>query len=52
MKNLSGKAVSESNLDNPHGIPSGLFLGSKGLVQEVGKGVSGLVTAPVNKVRE
>ena len=52
LKNISGKQMSESNLDNPHDIPSGVLHGTKGLINEFGRGISGIVTIPANKVRE
>ncbi len=47
LRNLSGRTISESNLDNPHSIPSGMMFGAKGFAKEIGYGTAGLVTVPV-----
>ena len=52
LKNISGKQMSESNLDNPRSLVSGVYHGSKGLALELGRGVAGIVTTPANIVRE
>ncbi len=35
LRGFSGRQVSESNLDNPHSVPSGLMNGSKGFALEI-----------------
>jgi hypothetical protein len=35
LKGFSGRQVSESNLDNPHNIPSGLGNGAKSFGKEI-----------------
>ena len=52
LKGLSGRYESESNLENPHNIPSGVAKGAKGFVTEIGKGVTGVVTIPRARVKK
>ncbi|CDW72110.1 ph domain protein [Stylonychia lemnae] len=52
ISNLSGRQISESNLDDPHSIQSGVYQGGKGFAIEFGKGFAGVVTTPINRVRE
>jgi len=51
IRGIGGREMSESNLDNPNSIPQGLYKGTKGFATEVGKGVIGVVTVPVKRVR-
>ena len=46
MKNIQGIQQSESNLDNPQGVLSGVMYGGKGLAMEIGHGVTGIVKVP------
>jgi hypothetical protein len=51
VRNLSGRQISESNLENPRTIQEGLFRGGMQLGLEIGKGATGLITVPMKRVR-
>jgi len=51
LREFSGRQVSESNLDNPNSVGSGLANGAKGLGQEIIYGTAGIVTVPRNTMR-
>ena len=46
LREFSGRQISESNLDNPHSVGSGLANGAKGLGKEIISGAAGIVTVP------
>ncbi|TNV88198.1 hypothetical protein FGO68_gene7808 [Halteria grandinella] len=52
IKGLSGRQVTESNLDQPEDIGSGLLKGGKGFGVEVYKGITGVVEVPRDRVKE
>ena len=51
LRGMAGRYESESNLENPQNIPTGFVKGAKGLVVELGKGVTGVVTIPKQRMR-
>ena len=52
LRGFSGRQVSESNLDNPHSVGSGLSNGAKGLGKEIVYGTAGIVTVPKKTMRD
>ena len=52
IRGLSGRQISESNLDNPTTVPRGMWYGTKGMGMEVANGVLGIVTVPRARVKE
>lgn len=52
LKGMSGVYESESNLENPQSIQSGIIKGAKGLVVELGNGFLGVVAVPSQRINE
>ncbi len=52
LRGFSGRQVSESQLDNPHSIGSGVSNGAKGLGSEIVKGVAGVYTVPRQTIKD
>jgi hypothetical protein len=52
LRGFSGRQVSESNLDNPHNITSGLGNGVKSFGNEIAQGVTGIYKVPRKTIRE
>ena len=46
LRGFSGRQVSESNLDDPHSIGSGLRNGTVGLGKEIVQATTGIVKVP------
>lgn len=52
VRNLSGRQISESNLENPNSISGGLIQGGLQFGLEIGKATVGVATVPMKRVRE
>lgn len=50
LKNVTGRNLPNDFLDHPTGFRSGLDSGVKGLVSEVGSGISGVFTVPHKRI--
>ena len=52
LRGFSGRQVSESNLDDPHSVGSGLYNGTKSLGLELVQGTTGIVKVPQKTIRD